>query len=125
MKRKTFKTILFGVSFLLAGSFSYGFVAGNYVLPAAALAVAVLVIAASRRQVSEVMNDERDLQAMGNASRWAIAFYTIPGAAVSAVLMALRRQDPVFEIIGSTIAYSVCVLLLLQVAFFKFFEKRQ
>lgn len=124
MKRKTFKLILLATSFLLASSFSYGFVSENYVLPATAMVVAILVIVASRRRVSEVMNDERDLQVMGNASRWAIAFYSIPGAAVSAVLMALRHQNPAFETVGSTIAYSVCALLLLQTAFFKFFEKK-
>lgn len=125
MKRKTFKLILLATSFLLASSFSYGFVSENYVLPATAMAVAIVVIVASRRQVGEIMNDERDLQVMGNASRWAIVFYSIPGAAICAVLMAFRRQNPAFEIVGSTIAYSVCALLLLQVAFFKFFEKRQ
>jgi uncharacterized membrane protein len=45
-------------------------------------------------------------------------------AIASMVLMALRKTDPSFELLGQTLAYSTCFILLLQSGLFYFFSKK-
>jgi uncharacterized membrane protein len=77
-----------------------------------------------RRRVSEVISDERDYYIAGNAARWTISIYAILAAFGSIVLMALRKTNPSLELLGSTLAYSACFVMLLQSALFYFFAKK-
>lgn len=122
--QKTFKTIRVITAFLLAVVMAQAVILNNYILAAVAVAAAIGVILISRKKVDEVLSDERDVQITGKSARLALSIFCVVGAVVTFILMAQRNSNYVFEVAGSTLAYSVCALLLLYSAIFYYYEKQ-
>lgn len=96
----------------------------NYIIPIFALIAAASFIFILSKKVGEVMVDERDFLIAGKSARIAIIIFSFIAAIAAIILMSLRNDYPDFEAIGSTLAYSVCFLLILQALLFKFFNKK-
>jgi len=96
----------------------------NYILAAIAVISAVAVIFVSRKKVKGVLTDERDYAISGKAAKLSLSIFSVGGAIVTFIFMSLRSMNPIYEITGSVLAYSVCALLLLYSAIFTFYEKQ-
>lgn len=78
-------------------------------VPAVLIAMAALLIVRSHR--TDVVSDERDATIAARATRIAYAIYGPGAAALGATLIAI----PATRVIGYTLAYSVCALLVIHV----------
>lgn len=112
------------IAVLLGGLVSFSVVSENYIIPIAAAGTAFILLMVLRRRVGEVINDERDYSIAGNSARWTISIYAILAAIASMVLMAMRKTDPSFELLGQSLAYSACFIMLLNSALFYFFARK-
>jgi len=97
----------------LAAVMSQAVVLKNYYLAFAAVLIAVLLLMVMRRQVKEVLADERDYKIAGDAARWSLTIFSILGAVGSFLLLTGRSYYPEFETAGSVLAYAVCFLLII------------
>ncbi|MBI5530517.1 MAG: DUF2178 domain-containing protein [Candidatus Doudnabacteria bacterium] len=96
----------------LAAIVSQAVVLKNYYLAAAAVVIGVLLLMYVKKQVTEVTADERDYKIAGDSARWSLIIFSILGAIGSFILLTARAYNPALEAAGSTLAYSVCLLLL-------------
>jgi uncharacterized membrane protein len=103
------KTVL---AFFLAMIISQAVIFNNYFLAIVAVFAAFAIILPLKKKVTEVMNDERDYLIAGKAARLALSLFSVTGALLAFAFMSLRGMETVFGTIGSTLAYSVCALLL-------------
>lgn len=123
MTHQKFKLIKIIIAMLLAAVIAQAVIFSNYVLAAFAVAAAIAVILVARKKVDEVLADERDYKIAGKAAKVSLNIFSVIGAAATFVLMAQDRANPVYEAVGSVLAYSVCGLLLLYSAVYVYFEK--
>jgi uncharacterized membrane protein len=124
MTQNKFKLIRIITAFFLAAIMAQAIIFSNYILALIAIVGAVTIIFASRKKVEGVLADERDLEIGGKSARMALSIFSIFGAATTFVLMFSRNINPVYEVVGSVLAYAVCGLLLLYSALFKYYEKQ-
>lgn len=124
MDKKTFDRVRMITAAVLAGIVSISVVQGSYVVPLVATLTAVAMIAVMKKKVTGVIDDERDYQVAGNAARWTISVFAILSALGSIILMAQRNANPAYELLGSTLAYSACFVLLLNSGFFYYFSNK-
>ncbi len=108
---------------LIGAIVSLSITLGNYILPVAAILTFILVLRALKKQVKEVLEDERDYEIAGKAARYALSVFSAMAAVVIIVLFARRGQNPLYEAIGSTLAYAICALLIFYSLIFKYFQK--
>lgn len=92
----------------------------NFVIPVIALAATSLVLVFLQRRVKGVIADERDFEIGGKASRWAIQVFSWIAVAAMIVLWTQQDRNPSYVVIASTLAYSVCFLLIVYSVLFKY-----
>ncbi len=92
----------------------------NFVIPAIGLAVAVLALVVLRGRVKGIIADERDYEIGGKASRWAIQIFSWIAVAAMFVLWAEQDLNPSYVVVASTLAYSVCFLLIVYSVLFRY-----
>jgi uncharacterized membrane protein len=97
---------------------------GNYLLPIVTILTMMIVLYALKRQVKEVLEDERDYEIAGKAARYTLSIFSALAGVFIIILFALRSSYPIYETIGVTLAYAVCALLLAYSAIFKYFNNR-
>ena len=120
MTIKKYQNIKLAITVVIAIIFSQSILYKNYLLPIATLVVSSLVLIMLRRQVKEVMADERDYATAGKSASWAIQIYSWVAVVAMFVLYALRDLNPAYEPIAMTLAYSTCLLTLIYSLIFKF-----
>lgn len=113
------------VSASLAAVMSQAVVLQNYYLGAAAVLIAVLLMVALKKQVREVMADERDYKLAGDAARWSLTVFATLGSLGSFLLLTGRGYYPEFEAAGSVLAYAVCALLIIYSLTVKYLQYRE
>ncbi len=124
MTYKNFKILKIVVTSFLAMIVAQAVIFSNYILAATALVSALAIIFVSRKKVSEIISDERDLEIAGKSARLSLSIFSVITAIATFVFMSQRNANPAFLIISSTLAYSVCGLLLLYSFLFKYYEKQ-
>ena len=95
----------------------------NYLVPIAVLAVSSLVLLYFRRTVKEIVADERDFITGGKAALIAIRIYSFLAVTAMFIFYALRDFNPAYEPIGLTLAYSICILMLLYAVIFRYYNR--
>lgn len=103
--------------------FGQAIVRENYLIPLAALVIAVLVLFYLRSKVKEVIADERDYETGGKAARIAIQIYAWFAVILMLFLYAQRNLNPSYLPIAVTLAYSTCFLMLLYALIFRYYHK--
>jgi uncharacterized membrane protein len=96
----------------------------NYVLAIVAVVGALTIILAARKKVEGVLVDERIIVIGGKSARMALSIFSVTVAGLAFVLMFSKGLNPAYEVVGSVLAYSVCILLLLYSFLFKYYEKQ-
>lgn len=123
MTIKQYTTIRIILAIGIGIIFSQSIIFNNLIIPLTTVIIAMTVLLVLRRRVKEVMADERDYQIAGKAGRFALTTMSIIGSLAVIILFSLKHKNDNFEIIGSTIAYMVCSLLLLNNLFFQYFSQ--
>jgi uncharacterized membrane protein len=94
-------------------------------VPLLLIMVALLLAGILRRRVKEVMLDERNRRIDERATAASYRVYTILTAAIALIAMVLRGSLPEWAFIaGQALAYSLCALMLIHLAFTNYFEKK-
>lgn len=112
MTYKKFRMIKMLTAFFLAVIVGQAVIFNNFLLAIIGVITAIAVVFSFRKKVSEVMADERDYTIAGNAARTSLTLFSIIGASLAFSFMYLRNMNPNFVVIGSTLAYCVCALLI-------------
>jgi uncharacterized membrane protein len=122
---KQYQTIRLIITFFLALSFANLLVLKNFFLPIILLAIAFLVLMYLRKSVKGVLADERDYQVAGRAALLAIQVCSWIGVVIMFALYALSDKNIFFQPIAMTLAFSVCVLMLLYSLIFKYLIRKR
>ncbi len=123
MTQKKYKFIRIITSFVVAFTVALAVTADNYVFPIIIVLAAMLFMFLAKKQIREVIADERDYDLAGKASRYAMIIYAFLSFLAMMTLLAFKETNPYFESIATTLAYSVCFLLILYSLIFKYYEK--
>lgn len=113
------------ITVALAVAISISVVLGNAIIPIVAVFAGLGVLYICRRQVKEVLADERNYRINEKASRLTIAVFAPTLAILSAVLLALANSSyPELKQAAYTLAYTACALALLQRIFYVYYERK-
>jgi uncharacterized membrane protein len=123
MTLKKYQQIKLIVTAVIAVIFSQAILYQNYLIPLATLVVASLVLIYLRRQVKEVVADERDYALAGKSASWAIQIYSWIAVVAMFILYASKNLNPAYEPIAMTLAFSTCLLMFIYSLIFNFHNK--
>lgn len=123
MTLKKYQQIKLIITVVIAMIFSQAILYQNYLIPLATLVVASLVLIWLRRQVKEVISDERDYALAGKSASWAIQIYSWIAVVAMFVLYAFKNLNPAYEPIAMTLAFSTCLLMFVYSLIFNFHNK--
>jgi uncharacterized membrane protein len=123
MTLKKYQQIKLGITVVIAVIFSQSIIYQNYLIPLATLIIASLGLILLRRQVKEVVADERDYINAGKSAGLAIQVYSWVSIVAMFVLYALKDLNPAYEPIAMTLAFSTCLLMFTYSLIFKFQNK--
>lgn len=126
MTAATYRTLMRIIAFALAALIAVSIVLElPLFVPVLVIMVALLIAGILRRRVKEVMADERNLRIYEKATAASYRVYTIVAAALALVAMILRSSLPEWAFIaGQTLAYSICALMLIHLAFTGYYETK-
>ena len=98
---------------------------GNVVLPIAAVVAGMALIYLCKSRVTEVVEDELVYRISEKESSMAMRVFGLSMALIGAVLIALSVNGcPAFKQVGLTLAFSVCVLLILHLFFYGYYSRK-
>ncbi len=123
MTFKKYQKIKLFITVVIAVIFSQAIIYNNYLIPLATLVVASLVLIWLRRQVKEVIADERDYVNAGKSASWAIQIYSWIAVVAMFILYSFKNLNPAYEPIAMTLAFSTCLLMFVYSLIFKFQNK--
>ena len=94
-------------------------------VPIAGFVVALLLMRLCRRFTKEIMVDERMQKINEKASAISYRISSVLMAIIGLVFITMRNTLPSeFEIVGSTLAYSVCAIMLIHLAFYYYYKNK-
>jgi len=94
-------------------------------LPVAGVVVALLLIRLFRRFTKQIMVDERLHRINEKAAAISYRIFSIVMAVTGVALITLRHSLPdTFSIVGETLAYSVCVFMLIHLVFYYYYGRK-
>jgi uncharacterized membrane protein len=115
MNKNMYQTIRIIVVIIVAAVVSGSVVAeANVLIPLATIIGGMILIALLRRQVQEIMEDERSHLINEKAARLALGIYA-PLAAVAAVILIFLGDDKLPPDIGASaiLSYATCALMII------------
>ena len=123
MTIKKYQQIKLAITVVIAIIFSQAILYQNYLIPLATLVVASLVLIYLRRQVKEVIADERDYALAGKSASWAIQIYSWIAVVAMFILYSFKNLNPSYEPVAMTLAFSTCLLMFVYSLIFNFHNK--
>ena len=123
MSLKNYQKIKLVIVFVLAISISQSVVLGNYILPIMLMVIASLLLYYLRSQLKEVLADERDLQMAGKAATASIQIFGWLAVIGMFILYSQKMINPFYEIIASTLSYSVLFLFFIYALIYRYYNK--
>jgi uncharacterized membrane protein len=112
MNYDQFKVMRIVTAMIVAIIMSFAVTLHSWILAIADVLLAIVIIFAAKKQVKDVLADERDYYIAGKAARYALSIFCIIEVIFAFYFMVLSK-DTNAEVIGSVLAYSTCGLLLL------------
>ncbi len=86
---------------------------------------AMLLIRLCRRLTKEIMVDERIRRVNEKASAVSYRIFTVAAALLALVLLSIRATlPPTFSIVGQTLIYAACGLMLIHLAFYEYYGRK-
>ena len=123
MTLKKYQRIKLILTFVLAFVFSQAIVLKSYLLPIVFLIASYLLLLLLRRQVKEIVADERDYATAGKAALLAMQIYSWVAVIGMLIFYACRDINPAYEPIAMVLAFSTCLLMLLYAVIFRYYNK--
>jgi uncharacterized membrane protein len=123
MTLKKYQKIKLIIVVVLSLLISQSLILKNFLIPAFAVVSASLILMLLRRQVTEVLADERDHASTGKSASLAIQIYSWFAVIAMFVLYVFRDLNPAYEPIAITLAYSTCFLMIVYSVVLKFQNK--
>ena len=125
MSKKTFRICGGVIVAAMSVAVGWSVVIGNAIVPIVAVAGGVGLQYLCRRQVKEVMEDERLHKINETASRLTFRISTIIMAVTGVVLIALSHSVSAdFRLVGLTLAYTVCALVVINLASYTYYGQK-
>jgi len=123
MKLKTYKNIQISIAVALGIIFSQAVINRNFVIPVITAIIGSLTLLLLRRRVKDVIADERDYENAGRAAIIAIQIFSWFAVVLMITLLSARDNNPAYESIATTLAYSTCFLMITYSTIFKFYDR--
>jgi len=124
MSQKQYLVCRLVITFFLAALIGASITQENFVLPIIAIITAMAVMYYCKKKVKDVLVDERDIKIWYKASRMSVTIFAVLAAIGSIILVALGKDRPEFLLVGYTLSYSVCFLLILNSVLYKIYNKK-
>jgi len=125
MTTKQFQGIRVAIAMMLAVSVSIAVSLGNYLAPIIAIIAGMIIIHLAKRQVKDVLADERDYKLAGTSARWSLGIFITIMLIGFFILSALKDKNPEFANIATLLAYLTCGLMLLNSLVFYWLKYRE
>jgi len=120
---KQYRTIKIIIVFGLAFFVSQSIVFRNFFAPVVLLAISSLVLLYLRKKVKGILADERDYAMVGKSAFLAIQIYSWIAVVCMFLFYAMSDLNPYYEAIAMTLAFSTCILMLLNSVIFRYYDK--
>ncbi|MDI3496609.1 MAG: putative rane protein [Patescibacteria group bacterium] len=126
MTKKQYQICHFIILILLSAAISISFSLQQYYLPLIFVLSAMAAMSYCRHSLkpTDVLADERDRQLAGMAASLTLNIYSLIGVVLFFVLMMLSEQQSELFAWAQYLAYSICVLLLLNALIFRYLERK-
>ena len=125
MNIKTYRLWILLVIVIVAALAGWAVSAGIAYIPGPAVIVGAAVLYFLRKRVRTVVEDERIYRIGDQASRLTIVIALIVMAVTGSTLLALSSNGwHELELIGTTIGYSVCAILVLYTLLYSYISKK-
>lgn len=125
MKQRTFTIIVMAMIAVLGCIIGESIKAGNAIVPVIAMAIAMAFIYLLKKRVSEIVEDERIYKISEKAAMFVFKLFVPAIAVIGVVLVALTNSGVyAFEKEGYTLLYSVCVMLILYIISYFYYNKK-
>jgi uncharacterized membrane protein len=99
-------------------------VAGNYVIPLLAFAIACGLVYVLKSRVDEKLSDERVDKIAGKAARMVFSISALFMTLIGMILIAVRVEHPTYLLTGYVLSYLVCGMMLVYIIFFMYYGGR-
>jgi uncharacterized membrane protein len=125
MTRRTFKISTIIIAIALALIVGWSITAGNAYIPVIAVFLALGVKYLVRKSTRDVIQDERTRHINEKASALTVQIF-IPLAALAAIVLISLRQyfSPEMYAAGNTLAFFSCIVMLVHVALYSYFNRK-
>lgn len=124
MTKKVFIACRLGVVVALGIIIAISIQFDNWVLPIVSMVAGMAVIYVCKKRVKAVLVDERDSHLAEKASRCAVSIFSIIGVMAGIVLIVLGKDNQDWYLVGNTLLYSICALMILSTIFYQVFNKK-
>jgi uncharacterized membrane protein len=125
MSIKTYRVWMLVIIVIVAGLAGWAVSAGNAYIPGPAVIAGAAILYFLRKRVKTVVEDERIYRIGDQASRLTIVIALVVMAVTGSTLMALSTDGRhELEIIGMTIGYSVCAILVLYTVLYNYISRK-
>ncbi len=127
MNEKKYRFAVSAVTVITALGVGAGVILHNYLIPLFTLAIGVLLVIILKRHIKElVMEDERIKQIGASSARAAVTVFSNLAALTGIVLLSFfGKGNPVISAVGYTLCFSVCFILLIDLAVYFYLDKKQ
>jgi len=127
MNEKKYRFAVSAVTVLTAAGVGAGVILHNYLIPLFTLAISVLLVIILKRHIKElVMEDERIKQISASSARAAVTVFSNLAAVTGIALLAFfGKGNPVISAAGYTLCFSVCFILVVDLAVYFYLDKKQ
>ena len=123
MTLKQYQRIKLILTVVLAFVFSQAIILESYLLPIIFLIAVYLLLLLLRRQVKEIIADERDYATAGKSALLAMQIYSWVAVTGMLIFYAFRDINPAYEPIAMVLAFSTCILMLLYSVIFRYYNR--
>jgi len=113
MTSKSFKYFKIIIVIALAIAFSQALIYQNFFLSIGIMIAGSLIIYSMRKNVKEVLADERDYEQGGKAALLAMQIYCWIGVIAMFALKSQAYLNSTYDIVANTLAFSICIFMLL------------
>jgi uncharacterized membrane protein len=125
MNRKHYAWCGIAIALGIGAAVGWSVTTGNYLLPLAAVLAGMALKYLCRRRVTEVIEDELIYRIAEKASYQTLRVSLVAMAVIAAIFIALSKNGPAaLEHIGLTLAFTVCVLLIVHIFFYSYYSRR-
>jgi uncharacterized membrane protein len=125
MSRRWFRLLVAVITLTVVVLIGWSIATENAVVPIPAVIVGLVLLYLLRRQVREVVEDERNYKISEKASRFAIQVFALVAAISGVTLIAVSTNDSaLLREVGLTLAFCSCGILILYLISYAYHSRK-